>query len=378
MKCWTKTCQKYHHSLCAELAKRERKIGEWNDELNNYKKKTVSRRLKRYNCEDHSVRFSCKICKERGKSEDIISCNGYCGDSFHLACVGLFHLPHDWYCHTCSKTQENQYSSELQTSKKRATDIENGAATYFNIKRKTSRNVTKKGDVELFNAHTYCILPPPSEIVEKLSTLKRKHQHEVNVLKTRYSSYDKWSFILKTGHSLCLFGFGSKQDIIEKFSRKVLKYEGDIVNVEGYNSDFQISDLLEFLISSILGEDVDIAFDWEIMHHIGTQIEYNCFRSSIAGASKLAKRAACFARQASQILQRPLFLTVHNIDAPSLFNSESQSILSCLVAFSNRMIRLIASCDNVNIFDAWDSAAIARYQWVSSRYLILVSLIILT
>ena len=324
-------------------------------------------------------RLSCEICGEGKKVQTFVSCNGKCGNLFHPACVGLDHLPFGpWYCSICIDSCHDDNAKECSQSKirKRVTDIENGADAYFKIinNRKNRKNIAKEQDVDdgekLINVSSYSIFPKPSEVVKNLPLWRGKHQREINLLKAKYSTYyEKWSFMLKIGYSICLLGFGSKTSIIESFVHKSLKYEGDVVSIEGFNRDFEISDFLDILITNLLGENTKIDNNWDFMNHAGSFDEFSSLRSSISDASKLTKRAACFACQLSHTLQRPLFIAIKNIDGPSLLNHESQSVLSALVAFSNRMIRLIASCDNVNIFDAWESATMARYNWVRCSFL---------
>ena len=114
------------------------------------------------------------------------------------------------------------------------------------------------------------------------------------------------------------------------------------------------------IIRSILDEKAMFTFDKEL-----TSFSFQMDQQSIFHGTSLASRATYFAHKMSSYLKRPLFLAIHSIDGYSLYNNESQSVFSSLVAYSDRMIRIVASCDNVNIFDVWDSSSISGFQWVS-------------
>ena len=59
----------------------------------------------------------CKICHKRGK---LLMCDGTCGASFHLACIGLKEsdLPEgDWFCSECTVARNLEGKSSTRRSK---------------------------------------------------------------------------------------------------------------------------------------------------------------------------------------------------------------------------------------------------------------------
>ena len=50
----------------------------------------------------------------------------------------------------------------------------------------------------------------------------------------------EWTFLLSTNHSLILYGFGSKRDLLNDFAKRELSIRGIVLVMIGYDSDISI------------------------------------------------------------------------------------------------------------------------------------------
>ena len=77
----------------------------------------------------------CKICRERG---ELLMCDGTCGASFHLACIGLKEsdLPEgEWFCSECMAARKSKGKSSVEGSNRE----QNAKDAKLNFKETTSR-----------------------------------------------------------------------------------------------------------------------------------------------------------------------------------------------------------------------------------------------
>lgn len=139
---------------------------------------------------------------------------------------------------------------------------------------------------------------------------------------------------MDSGFNLLFYGLGSKLEALHRFARDACAKHGHVVVVNAFRPDFTLKDLLATI------ERVPGVLEQKL-------------RSS--GVDGQAQRIRDFF-SASDIL--PLYLIIHNIDAPAMRTVKARSCLS-LVALAPR-IHLAASIDHINaplLFSTGESAA---------------------
>jgi origin recognition complex subunit 2 len=96
-------------------------------------------------------------------------------------------------------------------------------------KKKRSTKPTKE---ELLNKW-----PSPQECVDYLLShnVRIKHSYQLAELERRHREhFSEWSFLLKTNHSLLLYGYGSKRQLLHNFSEKLSEEGHYVANIQGY------------------------------------------------------------------------------------------------------------------------------------------------
>lgn len=197
-------------------------------------------------------------------------------------------------------------------------DVDEGARAY--IKKKPPRKSTNR--IDLPSPRACAVLREELPALEKL---RKRHA----------ASFRDWAFLLATGHSLLLYGFGSKRELLLDFSA-TLREEGECLVVDGYDHRFDAALLLDAI--------------------------HPTPRSSL-----LEKAKSVAARYRSS--PDPLFLLVHNIDR--LKTPLVQETLADLHHHSKSpegrtMIRIVASVDHVDAsLSLWDAPTLHKFAWVS-------------
>ncbi|KAI0061672.1 origin recognition complex subunit 2 [Artomyces pyxidatus] len=142
---------------------------------------------------------------------------------------------------------------------------------------------------------------------------------------------------LDEGFRLIFYGFGSKRTIINAFAT-ACRRRGHVVVVNGFQPKFNLKDL----ISAI---------------------------EKIPGVSALPLAAQNMDAQLRRIAQylgtkraRPLYLFIHNFDAPVLRNAKTKACLAALGALPQ--LRLAVSVDHLNAPLLWTSSDLTRGPWL--------------
>lgn len=397
-------CCSFLHPLCAELAGREHKV-EWRRNVNGEWQEVY-----RYLCKTHSsgTEYLCKICGGGDRSHSMILCDR-CDGGYHIDCLNSgeeFIVPAGkWFCNRCSiqgkNNAKNSYGfSDLSACSKRpresATRIEEGAENYFAPRKNSKVGVSvrnKKGGNSAVDERKLNILdgrgchdnlpygqhfPMRDKCVLAAKNLPiiSRHEIELQLMILDYKEkFGRLKFVLSSGQSLLFYGYGSKRRLLNDFADECLKFDGDVITVDGFNNDFDMLDLFQWVIKNGSGtEESDILPDENLLRHYG--VEGNCQMSflTVDCEDSLAIKAANIARYIASRRgsngkneeMPPLYLVFHNIDGPGMFNKSYHSALSSLLCFSKNCIRLVASVDNVNSISCWGSNVVANYNWVSA------------
>jgi len=203
-------------------------------------------------------------------------------------------------------------------------------------------------------------IPSPKECATSISTDGASFQ---SCLHSFEEDFEQWSFLLRSGHSVLLYGLGSKKILMDRFADKTLRHDGSFIKVDGYDEKFDVSEFLDWISTTFFDKDNKIS-DTVQESHVGHFNENNKFRASAVGLGPLPSRAANLARFAASQFENPLFILVYNIEGSGVANKVTQSTFASLAAFSDSKIRLICSCDNVDVFSLWDVSMLSRYRWI--------------
>mmetsp|Transcript_14560 Transcript_14560/g.42654 ORF Transcript_14560/g.42654 Transcript_14560/m.42654 type:complete len:641 (-) Transcript_14560:261-2183(-) len=180
-------------------------------------------------------------------------------------------------------------------------------------------------------------------------------QEELTVEEFR-SSFSEWFFLLSTGHSLLLYGYGSKRAVLDAFQQRALGAEA-VVIANGYDCSVTIDTILDVLVRRFLGgvEPIDGP---------GPGGEQQ-IPPVVDGSLPAVQKATAIALAIASSLSPPpsAFLILHNIDGPGLRTPEAQGALAALV--SSGIVRIAASVDHVNSAALlWDRETSEKFSWI--------------
>jgi len=218
------------------------------------------------------------------------------------------------------------------------------------------------------------VWPNPQECVDALRS-RESDQKENNQSQTSSRFLKKfaleWKFLLSTNHSLILYGFGSKRNLLNDFAEQELNKYGDVLTLDGYDSEISIGGILDIIVQTLLnGEEPS---------YTETTTTY---KDSLP--SDLICRAIAISKYIAKSHPRPIYLVLHNIDGLKLRSQVAQNCLAALVANSAirstttvgtdsnqtrnsnaQVIRLITSVDRVDAVEIlWDVTCTANFSWI--------------
>ncbi|KAK2593223.1 Origin recognition complex subunit 2 [Conoideocrella luteorostrata] len=175
-----------------------------------------------------------------------------------------------------------------------------------------------------------------------LSQHKDRHSDDVKYLENLHAElFPQWVFELSQGFSICLYGFGSKRALLQKFAKHVHHHDGQttstrIVIVNGYTPTTTLREIL-----SCIGSAIDPA------HKIPT-------------STSAAMITSIFTQLASTDLT--LTVLINSIDASPLRKPGTQSVLSQLA--SHPQINLVCSTDTSDFPLLWDIGIRSAFNFV--------------
>ena len=198
------------------------------------------------------------------------------------------------------------------------------------------------------------------------------HQKEKERIKENLvSQFPLWFSALLRGHSILLYGYGSKKQIIEAFLDDGLDEAFPCIVVNGYHKAFQIKDLLNEITCDIL-DYPKLTFPSSVVQCDFIQ-EYFIACKNGYPRRKDRKWVHSFPNLekyipknglASMDVPAHLFLAIHNIEKAG-GSSQDQTIFSLLASIPQ--IHLIASIDHIFASLSWDDVIRTRYNWMCVR-----------
>lgn len=157
-------------------------------------------------------------------------------------------------------------------------------------------------------------------------------------------SFGQWRFELAENFSICLYGWGSKRHLINKFAEWLYAQSPEkppqIIIVNGYVLNLNARTILTTVATALMGPDTPAklgAQPTEILDFILRQLS-------------------------ESPPSQNLVVIIHSLDAYPLRRSATQSLLARLSAHPR--INLLASCDTPNFPLLWDSSLREQYNFL--------------
>jgi origin recognition complex subunit 2 len=174
------------------------------------------------------------------------------------------------------------------------------------------------------------------EYFELMQAYKEPHAEEMEALLLLHErAFDQWIFELENGFNICLYGYGSKRELVDRFAHHLHDHltetgvEPRIVVVNGYNSSLTPRDILLSILTAIAP------------------------KSSLPTSTQ----PAALLSHLQQVLtsKTPVHLLINSLDAPPLRRSTTQTILTALAAQPH--LSLLATTDTSTFPLLWDLGA---------------------
>lgn len=171
---------------------------------------------------------------------------------------------------------------------------------------------------------------------------KDQHDEDMQFLQSLHvESFPQWSFELSQGFSICLYGYGSKRQLLHMLATHLYSVMDDhesskIVVVNGYVRTTTTREIL-----STIGSAVDSSYKLASGNQV-TMLQTLLSLLSSGGVT--------------------ITLIINSIDAPQLRKAATQSILAQLAA--HPQIRLVCSADTPDVSLLWDSGLRSSFNFL--------------
>ncbi|KAI4495559.1 hypothetical protein M0802_008571 [Mischocyttarus mexicanus] len=172
------------------------------------------------------------------------------------------------------------------------------------------------------------------ELLANQDHITKTHKKLICSLSEDYHKFfPMWYFIMEEGHTLLLYGLGSKRNLINDFHNQFISDHPTLV-VDGFFPSLTIKDIFDSIIIDIL----------ELSAPAG-------ITECIELISKVLKKNP----------KDRLYLLIHNIDGIMLRSNKIQDALSTLARIPNFCI--MASIDHINAPLLWDHTKHSKYNF---------------
>jgi origin recognition complex subunit 2 len=189
------------------------------------------------------------------------------------------------------------------------------------------------------------------EYFQVMQSCEDQHEEEKQfLLELHGRSYDQWIFELEEGFNICLYGYGSKRSITDKFTAHLYQhlsgtapYKGTsktpkIVIINGYEPGTTIKEVLTTIASTIIPANAKLPNQPPSL--LAYILEYLSEHPPV----------------------HPIPIIVNSIDSPYLRKASTPSLLASLAAHSS--INLICTADSPNFPLLWDVGLKAQYKFL--------------
>lgn len=173
----------------------------------------------------------------------------------------------------------------------------------------------------------------------QLQTVQDGHLGDIERLKLLHRrSFEQWRFELGEQFNICLYGFGSKRDLLMQFAEELHSSVAmpTIVVVNGYTYGLNAKDILATLASQLFHREKLLP----------------------AQPSALADTIL----DALNTSNKHIYLLIHELDSTSMRRASIQTMMARLG--SHPKISLICTCDNPNFGLLWDLNLLRQFNFV--------------
>ncbi|KAI9679094.1 MAG: Origin recognition complex subunit 2 [Trizodia sp. TS-e1964] len=202
---------------------------------------------------------------------------------------------------------------------------------------KTSNNTLSS--ISLLNHEDYFTL------IQSYVDPHLRERHHLELLHSR--SFGQWTFELNEALNICLYGWGSKRNLVMKYAEWLHEKttaagygQGPVIVVNGYTQTLTIRDIFNTIASAILGPNHG--------RKLGSQ-PAEVLNSVLSLLSNLKT-------------EDPITLIVHSIDSTVLRRPGVQPLLAQLA--SHKALRLLATADHPSFALLWDSGLREQFNFV--------------
>jgi origin recognition complex subunit 2 len=286
-----------------------------------------------------------------------------------------------------TKSRRRQPARASRSTNKNAsiTTIDAGAEMHFNkqsIKAKQTRKKQAKvshSDEEI-SPFERLSLEACIEMVDDFP------EDEVKEYESAYiDQFDDWQFLLSTNHSLLLYGYGSKTNLLNTFVEEQLSYEGYALILNGFDPEITAEGVLDLIVQMFLDgqEPPPVALplpgheDEDVLKIPARRKDPKTGKVKEVTMKKIrdpVERAKAIGRAIAKTQTKelyPIFLVIHNLEGMGFRNRMAQEILANLVANCKvkhngiNALRLVASIDHVDAPALlWTVSTSAKYGWL--------------
>ena len=189
------------------------------------------------------------------------------------------------------------------------------------------------------------------EYFQAIQLYEERHTNEMDFLLEMHSrAFDQWIFELEEGFNICLYGYGSKRAITEKFTAHLYNhllqhppYKGSkkvpkIVIVNGYSTGTTMKDILMTVASTIVPPSMKLPNQPTVL--LDLIIDH----------------------LSSNPPQHPISVILNSIDSPYIRKSPNPSMLARLAA--HPLINLVCTADTPNFPLLWDVGLKTQYKFL--------------
>lgn len=183
---------------------------------------------------------------------------------------------------------------------------------------------------------------------DQISSYIDPHESSIAYLHSLHSrSFPQWRFELSQSFNICLYGYGSKRQLITSFASYLREISPSspphIMIVNGYTSTLTLRQILITLATLTF-----TCTPSTLPSHLGTQAQ--------------SMISAILAHLRSFPATPPIHLFINSLDAPLLRRAPNPALLAQLAASPH--IYLVATCDTPSFPLLWDSSLCEQYKWL--------------
>ncbi len=163
------------------------------------------------------------------------------------------------------------------------------------------------------------------------------------LMKLHARAFPQWRFEWHEGFNICLYGWGSKRQLVSKYAQWIYpKYDPapSVVVVNGYTPKLNIRSILTLLITAAMGKDAPARISGQPAELLDLLLSY------------LTKHPP----------SSPIMILINSIDSPLLRRHSIQALLARLAAHPN--INLLATADTPSFPLLWDSNLLDQFAFV--------------